>query len=62
MKLKPAPGRKVRLPENLRLLSENGEEITLTPWWHRLLATGDVVEVTGEPARSSLPARKETEE
>jgi hypothetical protein len=44
--LKPAPGRMVRDPRNMRLLPEEGREIRepLDLYWRRRLRFGDVVE------------------
>ncbi|MDI2091621.1 DUF2635 domain-containing protein [Commensalibacter oyaizuii] len=45
MFVKPAPGRKVRWPGAMRLLSEQGEEVPQDFYWARLLNTGDIVKV-----------------
>lgn len=42
--LRPAEGVKVRHPDG-RHLASDGEAVTMTPYWQRRLATGDVVEV-----------------
>lgn len=42
MFVKPAPGRSVRWPASLRLLSEQGSEVPATAFWLRALACGDV--------------------
>lgn len=42
MFVKPAPGRTVRWPASLRLLSEEGAEVPSTAFWLRALACGDV--------------------
>ncbi|GAA3684298.1 DUF2635 domain-containing protein [Acetobacter lovaniensis] len=42
MFVKPAPGRTVRWPASLRLLSEQGAEVPSTAFWLRALACGDV--------------------
>lgn len=43
-KLRPAEGVKVRHPDG-RHLAEQGETVTITAYWQRRLAEGDVVEV-----------------
>lgn len=49
--LKPAPGVKVRRPDGARKhLAEAGEEVTMSSYWRRRLAAGDVVEVA--PAKA----------
>lgn len=57
MHLKPVPGLKVRRPDR-RHLAEAGEVVTMTPYWRRRLAAGDVVEVKG--AAPAAPAVAET--
>lgn len=46
MFVKPAPGRTVRWPASLRLLSEQGAEVPSTAFWLRALARGDVQKVS----------------
>lgn len=46
MKLKPVPGRAVRIPEKGTLLHVEGAEVQLNAFWRRRLRDGDVVEVT----------------
>lgn len=55
VKLKPAPGLKIRHPQTLRHLPPEGDVVELESYWVRLLASGDVIEVTQEtaPANSS---------
>jgi hypothetical protein len=49
-KLKPAPGCRVRYPDNPQLLlSEEGDTVTLTSAWRRLVKAGDVLEVEPPP-------------
>jgi len=48
MKLKPAKGLLVAVPGESRNLNEQGETVTLTTYWRRRLADGDVVEIKGE--------------
>jgi hypothetical protein len=52
MKLKPAPGRAVRDPRNMRLLPEDGRDIRepLDRFWLRRLRDGDVVKADAPPA------------
>ena len=50
LKLKPAPGCRVRYPDNPQLLlSEEGDQVVLTSAWRRLIKAGDVVEVEPPP-------------
>ncbi|VVP57131.1 DUF2635 domain-containing protein [Pseudomonas fluorescens] len=50
IKLKPAPGCRVRYPDNpTLLLSEDGDQVTLTSAWRRLIKAGDVLEVEPPP-------------
>jgi hypothetical protein len=68
-KLKPAPGCRVRYPDNpTLLLSPDGDQVTLTSAWRRLIKAGDVVEVVEPPppppealAASTARATKRTE-
>jgi hypothetical protein len=56
-KLKPAPGCRVRYPENPQLiLSDDGDQVTLTSAWRRLIKAGDVVEVVDPPPPEALAA------
>ena len=43
MFIRPAPGCAARHPGTLRLLSDEGEHVTPSPYWHRLIAAGAVV-------------------
>ncbi|CAI3945503.1 DUF2635 domain-containing protein [Commensalibacter papalotli (ex Botero et al. 2024)] len=43
MFIKPAPGRMVRWPTSMRLLSDQGEEVPDDLHWQRLIQTGDVI-------------------
>lgn len=45
MFIKPVPGRKVRCPGEMRLLSQNGEEVPNSFYWQRLKNNGDVLEI-----------------
>lgn len=45
VKLKPAPGRRVRNPETGLPLDENGETVVRTVFWARRIADADVVVV-----------------
>ena len=48
--LKPAPGARVRFPNNpARLLREEGDRVELDSAWRRLMKAGDVVEVVPDP-------------
>lgn len=48
----PAPGCAARHPGTLRLLSDAGEHVNPSPYWHRLIAAGAVV-VCDPPADRS---------
>jgi hypothetical protein len=58
MKVKPAEGRAVRDPRTMRLLPEEGGEVSDSdPFWRRRLRDGDVVLVEDpEEARASREA------
>lgn len=61
--IRPAPGKKVRKPLSLVLLSPRGESVVWTTFWQRRLDAGDVVL---EPdvqtsARKPQPEPEETE-
>ncbi|RMG60283.1 MAG: DUF2635 domain-containing protein [Gammaproteobacteria bacterium] len=45
IRIKPAPGLRVRDPQTRRLLAEKGEVKPRDGYWMRRLACGDVVEV-----------------
>ena len=45
--LKPAEGASVRHPDGMPLAAD-GEAVTVTPYWQRRIADGDVVEVKPE--------------
>jgi hypothetical protein len=50
LKLKPAPGCRVRYPDNPQLiLSDEGDQVVLTSAWRRLIKAGDVLEVVDPP-------------
>jgi len=50
LKLKPAPGCRVRYPDNPQLiLSDEGDQVVLTSAWRRLIKAGDVLEVEPPP-------------
>ena len=53
MFIKPAPGCAARHPGTLRLLAEQGEAVTPSPYWHRLIAAGAVV--TCDPPAEPAP-------
>jgi hypothetical protein len=48
VKVKPAPGLKVRFPETGAALPEEGREVPETTYWLRRLRAGDVVIVREE--------------
>ena len=57
IKLKPAPGCRVRYPDNpTLLLSVEGDQVTLTSAWRRLIKAGDVLEVVDPPPPEALAA------
>ena len=50
MKVKPAPGRAVRDPQqNYRLMPEQGGEVPDNAFWQRRLRDGDVVLIEDQP-------------
>ena len=56
--LKPAPGARVRFPNNpSRLLREEGDRVELDSAWRRLMKAGDVVEVEPPPPPELQTAR-----
>jgi hypothetical protein len=59
IKLQPAPGCRVRYPDNpTLLLSAEGDQVTLTSAWRRLIKAGDVVEVVEPPPPEAPPAAR----
>lgn len=61
MFVKPAPGLKVRLPENPRaFLPDDGAEVPRDSYWVRRLRDGDVLaaEAPAEPVTVNRPAAK----
>lgn len=56
MYVRPTPGLKIRDPELLDLLPDEGREVADSPYWLRRIADGDVIE--GAPAKSK-PTRAE---
>lgn len=59
--LKPAKGVKVRRPNDRRHLAEGGEEVTMSSYWLRRLADGDVVEVVAAKAGTGTSAKAGTQ-
>jgi hypothetical protein len=56
--VKPAPGLKIRLPENpAEVLPDHGVTVTATSFWLRRIAEGSVLQV--EPEKAVEPAKKE---
>ena len=57
--IKPAPGRKVRRPDQaFGVLPEDQETlVNWSPYWHRLAADGDIV-VIDQPEAETAPAPK----
>lgn len=54
--LRPADGVRVRHPDG-RALAEHGENVTMSTYWQRRIAAGDVVEVAGAaPAETAKGA------
>jgi hypothetical protein len=53
MRVKPAPGRKVRDPRSMQFLPEAGREVPDQPFWRRRIRDGDVIE---EKAAAAKPA------
>lgn len=59
LKLKPAPGCRVRYPDNPQLiLSDEGDQVVLTSAWRRLIKAGDVLEVVEPPPPGTLSATR----
>jgi len=56
--LKPHDGRRVRHPDG-RLLAEEGEAVTLTPYWNRRIEDGDVQPIE-RPARTPRKPRSDS--
>jgi|LGVE01.1.fsa_nt_gb hypothetical protein len=53
VKIKPAPGLRVRTPDG-GLLPEAGATVELTSYWRRRIAAGDVVEVQATPEKTEV--------
>ena len=53
IKIKPAPGRRVRHPETGQVLEDKAIEVPRTSHWLRRLADGDVVETKGSGSSRS---------
>jgi hypothetical protein len=59
MKAKPAPGRAVRDPRSMTLLTEEGRDVDeRDPFWARRLRDKDIVEATGGDEGVNLPSRR----
>lgn len=58
--LRPAPGRRVRYPDNpARILDDGGAKVPLSPYWLRRIAAGDVLRgrtTSGGNANAKPPA------
>ncbi|WP_145521163.1 DUF2635 domain-containing protein [Yersinia mollaretii] len=54
MFVKPTAGRSVRDPVKGTLLPEFGAEVPNSPFWHRRIHDGDVVQVVAQSAESAL--------
>ena len=62
VRVKPAPGRAVRIPERgFSLLPDAGMEVPCNAFWARRIAAGDV-EVMLEPSTKTVKDRKEASE
>ncbi|HGE8289564.1 TPA: DUF2635 domain-containing protein [Serratia marcescens] len=59
--IKPAPGRAVRDPRTLQLLSSGGERKPRSSYWLRRQADGDVVEVDTKKAKAPKPNKPKDE-
>jgi hypothetical protein len=60
MIVKPAPGRAVRDPRSMALLTEDGRDVNeRDPFWARRLRDKDVVEATGDTQPVQKPAARE---
>lgn len=49
LNIKPANGYKIRDPELMDYLPDNGREVAESPYWIRLLREGDVVKLDPVP-------------
>lgn len=58
--LKPRAGLQVRQPDG-RVLPVDGKRVTITPYWSRRIADGDVVEGTA-PAKRKAKAQTKSED
>lgn len=57
-KIAPAPGRKVRRPDQgYSVLPEGGAFVAWSPHWDRALEAGDIIVVADEPVET-VPAEK----
>lgn len=54
VQLRPAEGRRVRIPESGELLPAEGMEVEMTMYWQRRLADGDA-----EPVPAKRTAKQE---
>ncbi|AMU15139.1 MULTISPECIES: DUF2635 domain-containing protein [Burkholderia cepacia complex] len=62
MRVKPAPGLKVRDPHTKKLLPDDGIDVPDdSPVWNRILNDGDVVRVELPATAEPTSARAETE-
>ncbi|NDV77120.1 DUF2635 domain-containing protein [Burkholderia cenocepacia] len=62
MRVKPAPGLKVRDPHSKKLLPDDGIDVPDdSPVWNRILNDGDVVRDERPATATPISARAETE-
>lgn len=54
--IKPKAGLKVRKPDSMMLLRDEGETVPMVAYWARRLKDGDVEEVKKEEPKKSIPS------
>lgn len=57
MRIKPRTGLTVRDPRTMKPLPDGGRDVTMSAYWRRRLAAGDVVPVTATGGKTSTKAR-----
>lgn len=58
MFLKPAPGRKVRMPNENALLPEKGADVEYCEYWARRVNCGDAIIEPAKPAETQPTVKK----
>lgn len=61
MKVKPAPGLKIRDPKTKKHISDEGHEVMepISTFWHRRIQCGDVVKVDEASAPKPFSKKKD---